>query len=52
MNTVLVEALAQEIYEVIDQYGEQMPVAAVVGVLEAVKYQLMRRASGDEGEND
>jgi hypothetical protein len=48
MNTALVEALAQEIYEVIDNYGEQMPVAAVIGVLEAVKYQLMRRASGDE----
>jgi hypothetical protein len=48
MNTALVEALAQELYEVIDTYGDQMPVSAVVGVLEAVKYQLMRRASGDE----
>ena len=48
MNTALVEALAQELYEVIDTYGEQMPVAVVGGVLEAVKYQLMRRASGDE----
>ena len=48
MNTALVEALAQELYEVIDTYGDQMPVAAVVGVLEAVKYQLMRQASGDE----
>lgn len=48
MNTALVEALAQEIYEVIDTYGEQMPVAAVVGVLEAVKYQLMKQVSEDE----
>jgi hypothetical protein len=48
MNTALVEALAQELFEVIDNYGEQMPVAVAVGVLEAVKYQLMKQVSEDD----
>jgi predicted outer membrane lipoprotein len=48
VNTALVEALAQEIFEVIDNYGERMPVAVAVGVLEAVKYQLMRQSAEEE----
>ena len=48
MNLVLVEALAQEIYEAIDHYGDQIPLAAAIGVLEAVKYELLTRAKEEE----
>lgn len=40
-QAVLIEALAQEIYEAIDKYGETMPLAAAIGALECVKFQLI-----------
>lgn len=43
-QAVFVEALAQEIYEAIDKYGQEMPIAVAVGVLECVKLQLIFEA--------
>lgn len=40
-QAVLIEALAQEIYEAIDKYGDEMSLAAAVGALECVKLQLI-----------
>lgn len=50
-QSVLIEALAQEIYEAIDKYGESMPLASAIGALECVKLQLMmdkREESNDD----
>jgi hypothetical protein len=50
-QAALLEALAQEIFEVIDKYGDTMPMAAAVGVLECVKLQLIFNAR-EESEDD
>lgn len=48
-QAVLIEALAQEIYEAIDKYGDSMPLATAIGALECVKLQLMMdKREGDK----
>lgn len=50
-QAALIEALAQEVYEAIDRYGDTMPLAAAIGALECVKLQLIldaREASNDD----
>lgn len=50
-QSVLIEALAQELFEVIDKYGDTMPLAAAIGALECVKLQLIldaREVSNDD----
>ena len=39
----LLKALAEEIYDAIDRYGEAIPLASAVGVLEVVKFELIKR---------
>jgi hypothetical protein len=43
-QSVLIEALAQEIYEAIDRYGDSIPLASAIGVLDCVKFQIMLNA--------
>lgn len=49
--SALIEALAQEVFEVVDKYGDTMPLAAAIGALECVKLQLIldaREESNDD----
>lgn len=41
----LLEALTGEIYDVIENYNDAIPLAAVIGVLEVMKYELLHRAA-------
>lgn len=47
-QAALLEALAQEIFEAIDRYGDAMPMASAVGVLECVKLQLIFNAREEQ----
>jgi predicted outer membrane lipoprotein len=51
-QTVLIEALAQEIFEAIDRYGDSIPLAAAVGVLDCVKFQLVLDAREESEKTD
>lgn len=50
-QAVLIEALAQEIYEAIDKYGESMSLAAAIGALECVKLQLILNAREEKNDD-
>lgn len=41
----LLEALTEEIYDAIDNYNDAIPLAAAIGVLEVIKYELLHRAA-------
>lgn len=40
-QAALIEAMAQEVFEIVDKYGDTMPLAAAIGALECVKLQLI-----------
>lgn len=41
----LLEALTSELYDVIENYHDAIPLAAVIGVLEVLKYEMLHRAA-------
>lgn len=45
----LIEALTGEIYDAIDRYGDAIPLAAALGILEVIKYELIRKAEREMG---
>ena len=50
-QAALIEAMAQEVFEIVDKYGDAMPLAAAIGALECVKLQLIldaRKESNNE----
>lgn len=49
-HLVMLEALTHEILEVIEKYGDSIPVASAIGVLEVIKFQLLTTASELEDE--
>jgi len=51
-QVALIEALAQEIFEAIDKYGDTMSLAAAIGALECVKLQLILNARQEEQQDD
>jgi|MudIll2142460700_1097286.scaffolds.fasta_scaffold1032616_1 hypothetical protein len=44
----IIEALADDIHKVIQEYGDSMPFATVIGVLETIKMELYLAAQDDE----
>jgi len=44
----LLEALANEIHNLIQEYGDAIPLASAIGVLEIVKLELINGAKEEE----
>ncbi len=44
----LLEAMAEQIHHVIQEYGDAIPLAAAIGVLEIVKLELISSANEEE----
>jgi hypothetical protein len=44
----IIEALADDIHKVIQEYGDSMPFATVIGVLETIKMELYLAADEDD----
>lgn len=50
---VLIEALTEELYDVIDKYADSMPLAALLGILDVIKFELLESAASQiEDEDD
>ncbi len=47
----LLEAMAEQIHHVIQEYGDAIPLASAIGVLEIVKLELINAAKEDECES-
>lgn len=46
----IIEALADDIHKVIQEYGDSMPFATVIGVLETIKMELYLAAQDEDDE--
>ena len=52
-HLAVVNALAKEIWSVLDRYEDSIPVASVLGILEAIKYEVITTAlDGAEASGD
>lgn len=53
-HLAVVNALAKEIWSVLDRYEDSIPVASVLGILEAIKYEVITTAieASERGEED
>jgi len=46
----IIEALADDIHKVVQEYGDSMPFATMIGVLETVKMELYLAAQDEDDE--
>lgn len=50
----ILNGLAKDIWKVLDRYEDSIPVASVLGILEAIKYEVIITAidASEQGEED
>jgi hypothetical protein len=51
-HLAVLNALARDMWSVLDRYEDSLPVASVLGVLEAIKYEVIVTAIGAADEED
>lgn len=49
-HVAVIEALAKELYDVIEKYADALPMASVIGALETIKHDILTTSM--EEDND